>query len=211
MTLKNKFKNKVISMVGNPAAGKTYLAEMLARELNAQIIYEHPENGFPDEIGNNLKKQENLLDTILWFRNHQIKNFMKAKELAKEQTVILDTPFYQNQLFVELYIKDEFQKELLYEMGKLDFEVMGKPDLTIYISTTTDLVKEFLNKRYGARHWENNDWLQFISKMPPHVIKFINENRHKLGNIIELNRGEYDFEKTEDKERLFDILRNAII
>jgi deoxyadenosine/deoxycytidine kinase len=193
-------------MVGNPAAGKTYLAEILAKELDAKIIYEHPKGGFPPEIGNNLKNQENLLDTILWFRNHQIKNFLQAKELSKNQTIILDTPFYQNQLFIELYINDKFKKELLYEMGKLDFELLGKPDLTIYIETTTDLVKDFLNKRYGARHWENDDWLQFISQMPPYVIEFMSENRNKLGNIIELNRGEYDFEKKEDKERLFDLL-----
>lgn len=200
--LQKKYNNKIISMVGNPAAGKTFLSEKLKNELNAEIIYEHPNSGFPKEIEINLKEQKNLFDTILWFRNHQINNFIKAKELSKSKTVILDTPFYQNQLFIELYIQNQFQKDILYKLGNLDLKIMNKPDLTIYISTTTDLVKEYLQKRYGNRHWENNNWLKFISQMPPYVSKFINENKNQLGTIIEVERQKYDFEKQEDLNTL---------
>lgn len=206
MNLKEKYNCKIISMLGSPATGKTYLAKILAKELDAEIIYEHPENGFPIEIQENLKKQENLLDTIIWFRNHQINNYQKALELSKKKTVILDTPFYQNQLYIELYIKNNFQKKILYELGNKDFELFRQPDTTIYLSTTTKTMEDFLNRRKGERHWENENCFKFITQMPPFVEQFVQQNKNNIANLIKLDRLEYNFQRKADINKLYKIL-----
>lgn len=208
----NKFKGKIISLAGCPASGKTFLGEILKKELNAQMLYEHPEEGFPLEIQTNLKNQTNLLETILFFRNIQIKNHLEAIELKKNNiTSIIETPFYHNQLFVDLYIKDSFTKNILYEMGKHDLEVCDPADLTIYISTTTQLVKTYLEKRYGEREWEKDTWFNFISQLPPQVESYMNKIKPLLGEVIEIKRHQFDFLLNEDKEKLFTLMNKTNI
>lgn len=207
MSLKHKLKGKVITLVGNPAAGKTYLSEILKNELDAVVIYEQPSEGFPDEIKSNLKHQENLVDTILYFRNRQLDNHYKALDFASQgKVVIIDTPFYQHQLFVKLYIAKKFTQDVLFQMGDHDIRIQKLPDITIYIRTTAALVLEYLNKRYGEREWEETDWHRFISKMPPFVDEYINRIKGSLPNFIEIDRALYDFALPEDRENLFKLL-----
>ena len=210
MTLKNKYRGKVITLVGSPAAGKTYLGNILKDELDAIMLYEHPESGFPKQIQSNLENQENLFETILFFRNIQIENHLKAIELTKENnTVILDTPFYQNQLFIELYIEKQFSRDILYQLGNHDLSIYSSTDVTLYIATTTKLVKEYLNKRHGERSWEKDLWYNFISKMPPKVDAHINNIQGNINNLIRLERELYDFSKNNDKEKLFKLLNEV--
>lgn len=206
-SLKHKLKGKVITLVGNPAAGKTYLSEILKKELDAVVIYEHPSEGFPDEIKSNLKHQENLVDTILYFRNRQLDNHYKALDIATQgKTVVIDTPFYQHQLFIKLYIEKRFTQDVLFQMGDHDIRIQKLPDITIYIRTTTSLVLEYLTKRYGEREWEESGWYDFISRMPPFVEEYMNRIKGSLPNFIELDRALYDFALPEDRETLFKLL-----
>ena len=207
MSLRDQFRGKVISLVGSPASGKTYLGNVLQEKLNADILYEHPAEGFPGEIKENLKKQTNLLETILYFRNIQIENHLKAQEIALNgKTVIIDTPFYQNQLFIDLYITNHFNRDILYKLGDHDLKAYDPSDVTIYIKTTGELVKEFLKKRHGERIWEKNAWYEFISQMPPKVDLHMNKIKGYLKNLITVRRDLFDFAKKEDRQELFDIL-----
>jgi len=200
-------KGKVISLVGAPGTGKTFLAKKLEEKLNALVILEEGADGFPDKIQRNLAKQEDLFETILWFRNKQISDFLAAKKLASSEMVpiILETPYYQNQLFVELYVKDSFKKQILIECGNLDFSMYGEPDATLYLKSTSESVRSFLAQRAGERSWENKDWVEFISKMPPMVDKLMKRVDHK--GVLEFDRAEYDFAKKEHLEDLLNILK----
>lgn len=154
-----------------------------------------------------MKYQKNLVETILYFRNRQIENHLFALELAsKGNSVVVDTPFYQHQLFIKLYINDEFTRKILFEIGTHDMNAYVVPDVTIYIKTTTELVKTYLKKRHGEREWEEDRWFNFISKMPLHVDEHMNKIKNKLKNYIELDRGCYDFSLESDKNKLFSIL-----
>ena len=185
---------KIISLVGCPAAGKTFLADKLSDYYGAEMIYEKPDDDFPQEITNNLATQSNLFETIVWFRNQQIKNYERAmdlKEMGKD--AILDTPFYQNQLFVELYVADEFKKRVLYDMGKIDRNKYHYPDCTIYISATSEEIKSFLKKRKNQRYWENNKWIDFIVKMASLTEDYMDSIKDEIPNLIKIKRNEYDF------------------
>ena len=198
-TFQERLEGKVISMVGNPAAGKTFLAEKLATFLDAEILYENSNNKIPEEIKRNLKHQRNLFETIIHFRNVQLSNYLRAQSLVKTgKTVILDTPFYNYQLFIDHYVQDKFYRNVLYRMGELDFLTQESPDITIYIKTNPALVAEFLNRRYGNRDWEETEWTNFISKMPPKLDAYFQSIRNNLRDVIVIERADFDFAKDED-------------
>ena len=109
----------IIALVGCPTVGKSFLAEKLSKSLECEIINELPNNGLPYEIMDNLNKQKNLFETIIYFRNLQINNYRKAlSEVSEEKYVVLDTPFYQNQLYVDLYVEDKFSRKILRKLGE---------------------------------------------------------------------------------------------
>jgi len=212
MNLKEKYSGKIVTLVGSPASGKTYLGNILKEKLGATMLCEQPEQGFPEQIKSNLKNKVNLFETILFFRNIQIENHLKAIDLSKSnKTVIIDTPFYQNQLFIDLYIDSQFSRDVLYKMGSYDMLVYEPSDVTIYISTTTALVKEFLNKRYGEKDWENDSWSAFISQMPTYVDLHINKIQQHLSNLIILSRELYDFSNDSDRNKLYLLMNNVDI
>ncbi len=204
-------KGKVISLVGAPGTGKTFLAKKLEEKLNALVILEEGAEGFPDEIQSNLARQEDLFETILWFRNKQVNDFLTARKLASGSTVpiVIETPYYQNQLFVELYVKDPFKKKILIECGNLDFLMYGEPDATIYLKSTSESVRSFLALRKGERTWENNEWVEFISKMPPMVDQLMKRVDHK--NVLEFDRVEYDFDKKDHLEELINMINKSLV
>ncbi len=201
---------KVISLVGAPGTGKTFLAKKLEEHLNALVILEEGDDGFPEKIQRNLAKQEDLFETILWFRNKQVNDFLAAKKLASNATVpiIVETPYYQNQLFVELYVKDSFKKQILFECGNLDFSMYGEPDVTLYLKSTRESVRSFLALREGERSWEDREWVEFISKMPPMVDQLMKRVDHK--NVLEFDRAKYDFAKKKHLEELLSILKHHL-
>ncbi len=189
----------IITLVGCPAVGKTYLADKLSEYFNTSIIYEKPEEGFPKYITDSLSAQTNLFNVINWFRNHQINNYSKALKLRSEgKRVVLDTPYYNSQLYVELYIKDEEKRKVLYDLGRMDRILFQHPDLTIFINTTSEDMSTFLQKRSGERVWEDEKWHDFIIRMAPLAANYINSIKAEIPNFYEINRKDWDFRKETD-------------
>jgi deoxyadenosine/deoxycytidine kinase len=198
-----KKKGKLLTLVGSPASGKTFLANILKKKFNAELILEEPNTGFPREIQENFKNKKNYLEIVLWFRNHEISNYIKALELINQgKNVILDTPFYQYQLYLDLYIQEPFVKNIFCTISEQDFITYPQPDITIHISTTKQLMKEFLLKRNGHWEWEKDDWFSFIENMPSYAERFIKTNKSKLNNLIIIERSEYDFYLEKDINKL---------
>jgi len=196
-------KGKVIAIVGSPGCGKTFLASKLAKYYKAETVFEAPEGGYPEQIKDNLGSQRNLFETIVWFRNHQISNYEKALAIANSgRMVVMDAPFYHNQLFVRLYIRSEFEREILYSLGYNDRKLFGYPDCTVYIFSTPEMAKNFIEKRKGTHSWENEAWVSFITQMPPLVEDYMAKLKSKIPNLVEINRGNFDFENESDLNEL---------
>ena len=143
------------------------------------------------------------MEIVLWFRNHEINNYLRALDLINQgKNVIIDIPFYQYQLYLDLYIKKPFVKNIFYNISEQDFLMYPQPDITIYISTSTKLMKKFLLKRNGQWEWEKDEWFNFIAKMPLYTEKFMINNKHKLNNLITIERDKYDFSLENDITKL---------
>ena len=198
-----QLRGRLITTVGSPAAGKTFLADKLAAYFNAEIIYERPPEGLPAEIKQNFDTESHLFETILWFRNRQIQNHLHAKALLMTgKNVVTDVPLYHNQLFVGAYIRDRFLQSILYTMGELDRSLNGYPDCTVYISTTPELVQEYLAKRIGSREWENDRWREIMTTMPTFVEAYMKSIESEIPGLIEVKRADYDFALDADFQRL---------
>ena len=134
-------------------------------------------------------------------------NYRLALSRAKMgKNVILDSPIYQNQLFVELFIKDWTNRMILYQMGKIDLEVFPQPDIVIYLSSTKNSIMRFLNERKGKREWENDRWISLLQRMPAIVEKQMHVFKNYAGKYIRINREDFDFSNQIDFNKLLDLL-----
>ena len=204
-------KGKIITIIGNPGVGKTFLAEKLCLELHDyKYIPEIPSGGIPHYIENSLANRVNLFETILWFRNLQISNYKAAREFSRlGENVLMDTTFYQNQLFVEHYLNSQFEKKILADLGRDDLERFTMPDLTIFIRCEVDEVVRNLMSRVKNRIWETTEWRRYISEMVDSSNSFIlNEILSKCKHLV-IDRGDFNFEKKSDIDILLkELTRN---
>lgn len=201
---------KIITIVGSPACGKSFLAKKLASYYNAIIIEELPLE-LPEKIKQNLSTQTNLFENQIWFRNLHLQNYKNAinnKNLGKN--VILDAPFYQNQLYNDLMIKDEFEKQILDKMGQHDLETYNHTDITIYIENNVESIIKFLENRKGNWSWKNDNWRKFIKDIIPYQINFMKKIENQIPNLIKIKREEWDFEKEEHLKKLIKIINKKL-
>ncbi len=205
---------RVICVVGTPAAGKTHLAKKLAKHYNAELVLEVPYPDFlPKEIQNNLSTQTNFFENQMWFRNHQIKSHKEALRIAKEEkkNVIIDMPFYYNQLYNNYVLDNEFQKQILKEIGEHDLEHIKHPCCTIYLDTNQDSMKKFLEQRRGNWEWENDSWREFILGIIPAASEFMKSVEDQIPNLITIKRDEYDFKIEQDLNKLINQIDNKLL
>lgn len=194
-------------MTGCPGVGKTFLAEKLAEHLKENLVLINPPNQMPNHIKKNLEKKKNLFETLVWFRNQTILQYNSALISNKNKRfTFLDSPFFQYQLFIDLYIKNNFQKDILCTLSNMDIVSVQHPDITIYISCTPEEIIKFLSFREGARSWEDQEWRSMMAEMAPLVNKYINTLSTKMQNIITINRSEYDFNIDKDLEKILKII-----
>ena len=136
-----------ISIDGNIGSGKTTLARLLAKKLNARLILENAaENPFLPTFYENPQKEGFPLELFfLAERFKQLKERMKANDLFQQITVS-DYYFGKCLLFAKINLSDEefrlFQK--FYEMLLPQLQA---PDLLIYLHAPVQVLKKNIEKR----------------------------------------------------------------
>ena len=139
-------KYKFIAIEGNIGVGKTTLATMLAKDLNARLILEKFEkNPFLPKFYKNPKK--NALPLELFFmaeRYHQL-NQQKAQDLFQPFT-ISDYFFIKSKLFAYNNLqKDEIQ--LFNNLFEIMLSSLPKPNLLVYLHTDIKSLQNNIHKR----------------------------------------------------------------
>lgn len=193
---------KTIGIIGSPGSGKSFLASKFQMFENAHVVFENQQK-FPKKIVENLKERRDLFETILWFRNKQIQDWDYAKSIVnKDNLVIIDSTFYQYQLYIHLYIQDKYYIKILQELAAIDNKHFAPPDIMIYISTTKKLVNSYLSIREAKWSLFTTGFINFLSSMAIHSQKFIESRQEVFGNLIEIKREDYDFDKQSDFNNL---------
>lgn len=186
---------KIIAVVGAPGSGKSFLVKRLKEHFNAEAFFEGEVNTLPKRILENFSNKTRHLETILWFRNQRVNDFLKAEQLKKNgKNVILDTFWISNQFYVDSMLEG-FEKEIALSLGNLDTFTLNKPDLVIFLQVNNENVLKFVRKR-GRDFEQDNEFIQRILKINKEHEDFFNKN--KFQNLLIIKRDELDFENDSD-------------
>jgi deoxyadenosine/deoxycytidine kinase len=192
---------KVIAIVGAPGSGKSYLAKKLAEAYHCAALYEGESRDFPDRIKENFRTGRRLYENLVWFRNRQIEKYLEAMELKKSGNyVVLDT-FWLTYLFhVPPYTRDNFERTMMLKVAELDRRMLPWPDVVIYLNSTEETMKRYMEKRNKERYWEKNeDFVKLMLKVREEHEKFF---KKPMKNLITVEREKVDFDREEDFNKL---------
>lgn len=191
---------KIITITGGPRTGKSTLVKLLSERLGAKAFLEGEEKDFPSRVIEDIKTGNRILELILWFRNKGVDDYLKALEIKKSGGIaILDAFWATNDVYVDEWVSDEFEKDALNNLAKTDYELLPWPDLVISLYSDKNKIREFATA--GGREFELND--NFLQKQVD--LNNTHENYfRKLNkpNIKFINRSELDYLNKKDFDDL---------
>lgn len=170
-------KYNFITIEGNIGAGKTTLAHLLSKRLNARLILEEfAENPFLPKFYEN--RQQYAFPLELFFmaeRYKQLKELLQTKDLFHNIT-ISDYLFTKCLLFAKVNLP--IQEFLLYQ--KL-FDIINpqliQPDLLIYLHAPISKLKENIKKR--NRSYEQSISADYLFSLQETYTEYIRQHNVK--------------------------------
>jgi deoxyguanosine kinase len=165
-------KYRFITIEGNIGAGKTTLAHLLSKSLNARLVLEEfAENPFLEKFYQN--PDQYAFSVELFFmaeRFKQMKSLVNQQDLFQSVTVS-DYLFTKCLLFAKVNLpEDEFR--LYQKLFEILHQQLIQPDLLIYLHAPVKKLQENIKKR--NRSFEQNikdDYLFNIQQTYTHYIK----------------------------------------
>lgn len=167
-------KYNFITIEGNIGAGKTTLAHLMSKRLNARLILEEfADNPFLPKFYEN--QQQYAFPLELFFmaeRYKQMKDLLQTKDMFQNVT-ISDYLFTKCLLFAKVNLPDE--EFLLYQ--KL-FDIINpqlvQPDLLIYLHAPVSKLKENIKKR--NRSYEQGIGAEYLFSLQETYTQYIKQH-----------------------------------
>ena len=167
-------KYNFITIEGNIGAGKTTLAHLMSKRLNARLILEEfADNPFLPKFYEN--QQQYAFPLELFFmaeRYKQLKDLLQTKDMFQNVT-ISDYLFTKCLLFAKVNLPDE--EFLLYQ--KL-FDIINpqlvQPDLLIYLHAPVSKLKENIKKR--NRSYEQGIGAEYLFSLQETYTQYIKQH-----------------------------------
>jgi len=176
-----------IAVEGVIGAGKTTLAELLARRNNARLILEQfEENPFLPRFYED--RERYAFQTQLSFlasRFRQQKK-MTTRDLFQSMT-ISDYIFEKDRIFARLNLRDE-ELSLYDNIYNIMTGISAKPDLIIYLQSSVERLMENIEKR--GRHYEKHitpEYLQELSEAYNHFFYHYNKSPLMIINVTKID------------------------
>ena len=156
-------KYNYIAIEGNIGVGKSTLAEMLAKEFEARIVFEEfAENPFlPKFYADKTRYAFTVELSFLADRYRQLNSMLLVPDLFREK-LIADYALFKSLLFAQITLnKDEFK--LFRNLFQIMNANLPKPDLLIYLHLGLDKLKDNIIIR--GRPYEQNISLAYLDKI----------------------------------------------
>jgi deoxyguanosine kinase len=196
-----------ITIEGNIGAGKTTLANLLSKRLNARLILEEfADNPFLPKFYENPKQYAFPLELFFMAeRFKQLKDMLQTKDMFQTVTVS-DYLFTKCLLFAKVNLPDE-EFRLYQKLFDIILQQLVFPDILIYLHSPVQRLQENIKKR--NREYEQripDDYLfsiqeTYTSYIKQHNIKtlfvdasnadFINNEKHMQAILDALDK-EYE-------------------
>jgi deoxyadenosine/deoxycytidine kinase len=198
---------KIIAVVGAPASGKSFVVKKLAEYFNADAFFEGEVETLPKRIVGNFSQKKRNFETVIWFRNQRVRDFLEAEKLKKKgKNVILDTFWITNQLHINSMLQG-FEKELAEQIGRIDNEIMPRPDLIVFLQIDEKNIRDFIKQR-GREFDQDEEFIQRILSVNKEHEDFFKKNNFK--NILFIRRDEMDFRRESDFQKLIKKIKERI-
>ncbi len=184
---------KYIAIEGVIGAGKTTLAKMLAKKMNANLVLEsYEDNPFLEKFYKNPRRY--ALHTQMYFLMSRYKQLLELRQddLFHEY-IVADYIFEKDKIFAYLNLADD-ELELYERMVSFIERNLKKPDLVIYLQSTVERLMANINKR--GRIAEKNMSETYISDLNEAYNYFF--FRFKASRVMIVNATEMDFVNNEN-------------
>lgn len=190
-----------LTVEGNIGAGKTSLAQLIAKEFNAKLILERfADNPFLPKFYEDMERYAFPLEmSFLADRYQRLQDDIAQFDLFKD-FVVSDYDVFKSLIFAKVTLQSE--EFMLYKkVFDLMYRNLAKPGLYVYLYQNTERLLENIKKR--GRDYEqkipaeyldkiNKGYLQFMKSQPQFNIKIIDvserdfiANRSDYISIIE--------------------------
>ena len=213
-----------ISIEGNIGAGKTTLAKILAKELNASLLLEKfDENPHLAKFYENPK--EHALKTELWFlteRCEQMKAISPTPSLPigegeRKQQVLpkgedLGGAFIISDYHISkciIFAKANLKKKefMIYEKFFKNIEpLLPKPDLLIYLHQDISKLKRNIAKR--GRTYEKKISVDYLNKIQKGYESYLKNRKVNKTHIVDCKK--FDFSNKKNIQAIISVIKSTI-
>ncbi len=173
-------KHHFITIEGNIGAGKTTLAHILARKLNARLILEEfADNPFLPKFYENQRQYAFPLELFFMAeRFKQLKDMLHTNDLFHSVTVS-DYLFTKCLLFAKVNLPEE-EFRLYQKLFDIIHQQLIFPDILIYLHSPVSKLQENIKKRKrGYEHKISDDYLFALQETYTSYIK-----QHKIKTVF---------------------------
>ena len=187
-------KYKYITIEGNIGAGKTTLAQMLQKELNANLILEQfADNPFLPKFYADKDKYSFPLElSFLAERFKQLKEMLNTRDLFN-QFVVSDYLFIKSKLFAKVNLQEDEYKlyETIFDIIYLN---LPKPDLIIYLHAPLSKLKS--NIKLRGREYEQNIADEYLVDLQNAYLQLLKSEQFKT---LIIDTTQIDFVKNPEQ------------
>lgn len=190
---------RYFAIEGVIGAGKTCLAQLLAERLNARLILEQPEeNPYLADFYKNRKHYAFQVQLFfLLSRYRQLLDF--PQQDLFHAGIVADYIFQKDKIFAYVNLEDRDFNLYKKIAGMLEQE-LPKPDLVIYLQSTTQRLMANVKKR--GKKYERTISGEYIKRLNNAYNEFF--FRYTDTPLLIINSSEIDF--VENKEDLNDLI-----
>lgn len=183
-----------IAIEGNIGAGKTSLANKIAKDFNAKLILERfADNPFLPKFYKEPERYAFTLEmSFLADRYHQISDDLSQFDLFKD-FMVSDYDVNKSLIFSKVTLpEDEFRlyRKLFHQV----YKDIAKPDLYVYLYQNTERLQKNIKKR--GRKYETDIKDEYLEKINAGYLEFLKSQPDLNVKIIDIS--ERDFVKNRE-------------
>ena len=198
-----------IAIAGNIGAGKTSLAELLAKHYSWEAHFEDViDNPYLDDFYNHMERWSFNLQ--IYFLKSRFQQLLKIKESKKpiiqDRTIYEDAHiFAPNLKAMGLMNQRDFKN--YQELFELLESLIKGPDLLVYLRSSIPNLVNKIHKR--GRDYENSISIDYLSRLNERYEAWI--STYNKGEILIIDVDDLDFvEKKEDFVKIVSRVDNSI-
>lgn len=192
-----------IAIEGSIGVGKTSLAKLLAKRIDAKVIFEEfEENPFLQDFY--IDSERYAFQTQLFFLLSRYRQQLELQQLDLfSKTIISDYMFVKDRLFAALNLSEK--EMFLYDsVAKILEKSISKPDLVIFLQSETDRLMDNIKLR-GRSYEKNIDWTYIDNLNQVYNEYFF---RYDLSPLLIINTNDIDFvNNKKDFEEIINFIR----